>query len=288
MLMLLGLAMQARAAPEEVVGKRVWGPRRSDGSVPAYRIGKRLGEAIHNVVHEGHDEETGQRVALKIHRWAGPSTLFDHEAAVHERLAGAHSALPRQALGVGRIEHDTTRVFIMDFVDGNTLAAHMRSHGGKLSLRKASQLQRDLIGGADAMAARGVEHKDIWNQNIFVSGGRARYVDFGASSLDGVRPPGKALPDAYTLGLTAAYLLTGHQVEENLHVAGDMTQAPALFFADPQIQSAISTRTATVRGRTVSLADVLRKAVDYNDHYQTPTALLDALAPFLDTAPVRP
>jgi serine/threonine protein kinase len=278
----LGLAIQAHGAPQEVIGKRVWGPRRSNGSVPVYRIGRRLGEAINNVVHEGYDEETGERVALKIHRWAGPSTLFDHEAAVHERLAGAHTALPHRALGVGRIEHDTTRVFIMDFAEGVTLREHMESRAGKLSLREASQILYDLLDGASAMAARGVEHEDIWNQNIFVSNGRARYVDFGASSLDGARPPGKALPDAYTLGLTAAYLLTGRQVEEKLHAAGDMIKAPALFFADPQIGSLISNRTATIRGRTVSLAEVLRKAVDYNDHYETSAALREALAPFLD------
>jgi serine/threonine protein kinase len=170
----------------------------------------------------------------------------------------------------------------MDFVHGTTLRDHLQARGGKLPLSEASVLLHDLVDGAQAMAARGVEHNDIWTQNIFVDQGHAHYVDFGASSIDGVRSPGKALPDAYTLGLVATQLITGHRVDEKFAEAGSMAKAPEHFFADPQIRESIPARSVTVKGHEVRLADVLRKAVDFHDHYASPAALLEALGPFLD------
>jgi tetratricopeptide (TPR) repeat protein len=132
-------------------------------------------------VYCARDRATGDRVALKVMTGAGPLVeRFAQEVEVLRSLS--HPGV------VGYRAHGTTaegRPYLaMEWLDGEDLAARLSRRGLDIA---ETVLLGERVASALAFAhARGVVHRDIKPQNLFLVGGeigRVKVLDFGVARL---------------------------------------------------------------------------------------------------------
>jgi tetratricopeptide (TPR) repeat protein/predicted Ser/Thr protein kinase len=151
-----------------------------------YEITHELGIGGMGVVYAARDRELGRRVALKILRGDGGSTM-------EQRLRREAHALAQLAHPNVVAVHDVgafgDRMFIaMEYVDGETLARWLAK-----PRRPRDVLDAFLAAGRGLAAAHaaGIVHRDFKPENVLVGNdGRVRVVDFGlARTGDEPAPP---------------------------------------------------------------------------------------------------
>src|SRR5262245_131859 len=136
-------------------------------------------------VYRARDTRLGREVALKVISDGAVDSerlqRFEQEA----RLAGSlnHPNLV--------VVHDVgsergTPFLVTELLEGESL--RHRLSRGRLSLRTALDLGVQIAEGLAAAHARGVVHRDVKPENIFLtSGGRAKLLDFGIAKLTAPR-----------------------------------------------------------------------------------------------------
>ena len=125
-----------------------------------------------------------------------------------------------------------TAYYVMDYIEGVSLDAYMKSHGGRLAVDEAKALLFPVMEALAVVHSKGVVHRDVAPDNILVSNnGNVKLLDFGAAryslgdrsrSLDVVLKHGYApkeqytrrsrqgpYTDVYALGATFYYVITG-------------------------------------------------------------------------------
>ena len=127
-----------------------------------FRLLRKLGEGGMGVVYEGVHEQTGERVAIKLlhseiakHREV--TLRFVNEARAVEIIR--HPGLVR-TVSTGQL--DGVPYLIMEFLDGSSLSAYLREHGGRLPLIDTLDVVRQV---ADALAAshdKGIVHREVY------------------------------------------------------------------------------------------------------------------------------
>jgi serine/threonine protein kinase len=91
---------------------------------------------------------------------------------------------------------------VLEYVDGRSLGSLLRTDG-RLPVKVALRMAREVVAGLVAAHARGIIHRDIKPDNLLLtSTGDVRVADFGLALAAGTRPN---LASAGPLG-TAAYL----------------------------------------------------------------------------------
>lgn len=195
-----------------------------------------LGRGGMAIVYHARDKELGRDVAVKVVR---TRYAQDHEAVA--RLA-------REARTVAHLEHphivalhavkrlsDDSLALVMQLVPGKTLKQTLRDEG-PFSPDRVERVLRDIARGLAYAHARGIVHRDVKPENIFLdaASGRALLSDFGVAisreadtsltatgtaigtptymspeQIDGARVDGRS--DLYSLGLVAWEMLTGRR-----------------------------------------------------------------------------
>ena len=184
------------------------------GSVPAksadtgpIAVGEAFGNRYHPIrvlgvggmgaVYHVWDAELGQAVALKVIR---PEATGDLAAAREmERRFKQELVLARQVThkNVVRIhdlgEINGVKYITMPYLNGSDLASVLKKEG-KLPVRSALHIVRDVASGLVAAHEAGVVHRDLKPANIMLVGDQAIIMDFGiARSTAG---PGVSTPAA--------------------------------------------------------------------------------------------
>jgi TolB-like protein/Flp pilus assembly protein TadD len=253
-------------------------------------------------VYLGRDTRLNRKVALKCVRKprAGGETL---EASIlHEARAAARISHANVATIHDVIEQDARAYIVMEFVEGESLAARLRR--GRLPLEDAIDIGRQLASALMAAHAEGVVHRDLKPANVQITpAGSAKVLDFGlaharrpmlspsavtvsAESQTDPQGPRAGTPaymapeqmlgataderaDIYSLGVVLFELATGKRPYEHVDSI-ELVQAPASLApradaVDPAVPSA--------------LADVIARALQCNPHerYQSASVLHDAL-----------
>jgi eukaryotic-like serine/threonine-protein kinase len=158
-------------------------------------------------VHLAEDVALGRRVAIKL---------------VRERLSAGSEGKARflrEARALASVEHsgnvrlytfgeaEGRPYFVMEFVEGETLASRL-AREGRLSLHDAVAILLQIVDALEAAWEKGVVHRDVKPSNILLdTKGRVRVADFGlAKSVLGSGDGGISLTGGGHLVGTPAYL----------------------------------------------------------------------------------
>ncbi len=112
--------------------------------------------------------------------------------------------------------------FVMPYVDGESLAARLASHG-RLTVPQTVSVMKDVARALAYAHARGIVHRDIKPANILLAGGAATVTDFGVA---------KALSSAQRSGAD------GHHVtltDAGTSLGTPLYMAPEQAAADPDV-----------------------------------------------------
>ncbi len=199
---------------------------RAPARLGRFRILQRLGHGAQGEVSLAEDTRLGRRVALKTVRVGGGS-----EAEQVRRV----QALLDEARIVGQLGHPNivplydagddagTPYLVFEYVEGETLAAHLRRHG-PLPPARAADLAAQVLAALAYAHGMGVLHRDIKPANVMLTGDTARVMDFGiAQRLD---EGGAAQP----LTGTPAYLAPETIAGADFSVASDVFAAGMMLY----------------------------------------------------------
>ena len=173
----------------------------------AYRLERELGGGGMSRVFVAEEVALGRRVVVKIlpaELVAGLSVeRFRREIQLAAQLQHPH-IVPVLATG----EADGLPWFTMPFVSGESLRARL-ARDGRLALRDAVQILRDVASALEFAHAQGVVHRDIKPDNVLLAGRAAVVTDFGiakAISASRTAAPGGTLTQVGTSLGTPAYM----------------------------------------------------------------------------------
>lgn len=207
----------------------------------------RVYEVVHRVL--------GRRFVLKVlHGQLAQRSDLVQRMANEWRTLGALNHKNIVAVTDAGYTSDRIPYYVMERLDGETLADLLRREG-VLSVRHAAHYVSGVLDGLAAAHALGAIHRDIKPQNIFVSAGDAKVLDFGIAKLsEGSRvvtaagltvgtprymspeqaagQPIDARSDIYATGLVFYELLTGrspfsHVKEPHELVLAHISEEPA-------------------------------------------------------------
>ncbi len=151
----------------------------SGKQVDRCRIVRCVGRGAMAVVYEALDDESGERVALKMmsHR-----LLYDHGAmARFQREADVLGSIrhPHVARMLRRFRAYRTQFLVMEFCDGGSLEDLIRARGG-LPDAEARRIVGQLASALIDMHTRGLVHRDLKPGNaMLTSAGVVKLADFG-------------------------------------------------------------------------------------------------------------
>ena len=145
-----------------------------------YAIEGKLGDGATSSVYLARSVEGGEPLAVKV-MLLGTVTNhtaenFLREMQVLEKLD--HPRIPR-LLAPG--EAKGSLFFTMPYVDGVNLRVHLRATG-PLPVRQALLITRDIGGALDYVHSKGVVHRDVKPENIFIAKDGAYLMDFGVAA----------------------------------------------------------------------------------------------------------
>jgi serine/threonine protein kinase/Tfp pilus assembly protein PilF len=147
-------------------------------SVAHYRIIRKLGTGGMGEVYLALDTKLNRKVALKV---LSLETL---------RKENAGKRLIREAQAAARLDHpnictiydvgeaDSLTFIVMQYIEGETLAAHMKT--GQLPIETTLDIARQAAEALAAAHAQGIIHRDIKPQNMMITpSGQVKILDFG-------------------------------------------------------------------------------------------------------------
>lgn len=244
-------------------------------SVAHYRIIKKLGSGGMGEVYLALDTKLNRKVAIKV---LSTETL---------RKENAGKRLIREAQAAARLDHpnictiydvgeaDSLTFIAMQYIEGQTLAAHMRE---KLPINTALDIARQAAEALAAAHALGIVHRDIKPQNMMITPtGQVKILDFGlckqlpaVENVDNEAPtmsllstpglvigtipymspeqlrgdPVDATSDIFSLGITLYEVLAGKHPFKAQSAAVTMSQ---ILLAEPYSTDTLTQTPAAVR-----------------------------------------
>lgn len=199
-----------------------------------YRIERLLGRGGFANTYLAKHQQSSELVALKVlhsHRWDDEEMLtrFRQEAKVGAMLQHPNIVPILDAFPGGTSRSDPPWI-AMAYVEGETLDAHMRTHG-PLPIAECISIGLDLAEALAHAHTFGVVHRDLKPANVMLQQGRALVMDLGiarvldsatvTSTYSFLGTPGYAAPEAqkrshvgpaadrYGLGIILFEMLTG-------------------------------------------------------------------------------
>ncbi|MCE9578090.1 MAG: serine/threonine protein kinase, partial [Deltaproteobacteria bacterium] len=266
-----------------------------------YEVEQHLGAGAMGDVYAGRHPLIGKRVAIKVIKRALASSAEAVERFLREARAANQVGHPNvvDVFALGRLT-DGRLYLVMDLLEGESLAARVRR--GRLAPDRALAILAPIAWALDAAHARGVVHRDLKPDNVFLAGDPAAptvfVLDFGIAKLlstatdapvaltgegtwlgtpaymapeqwsaDGAGPAS----DRYALGVMAYQLLVGDLPFRASSLPGMM---------EKHFRAAVPTVSTMGLALPAAIDGVLARAMakDPDDRFATAGALIDALA----------
>ena len=149
-------------------------------TVGPYQIVDKLGVGGMGEVFLGHDPRLQRRVALKCLAAAPRGAVGDR--ILREARAVARLNHPHIAAVYDVLEHDDRSFIVMEYVEGESLAARLRR--GAPTVDEIRSVGRQLASALAAAHAQGVVHRDLKPANVMIArDGSIKVLDFGVAKL---------------------------------------------------------------------------------------------------------
>jgi serine/threonine protein kinase len=155
-----------------------------------YKIVRRLAEGGMGVIYEAEQLSPQRKVAIKVMR--SGQLASDREKRLFEREAEALGRLVHGGIATifeSGITPSGQPYLVMEFVEGETLAAHITAEGPPKSFRRVDlksriQLFLEICDAITYAHQHGVIHRDLKPSNLMVSGNRIKVLDFGLARIE--------------------------------------------------------------------------------------------------------
>jgi TonB family protein len=150
-----------------------------------YKIVEEIGRGAMGVVYRATDPLIGRTVAIKVINEQYLASVGVEPGEYFERFK-------REAEVAGRLNHPgIVKIFdlgpnflVMEFIEGQTLAALMRAHS-KQHLSSVLKIIGQAAAALDYAHAQGITHRDVKPANLMVEpGGSVKVMDFGLARID--------------------------------------------------------------------------------------------------------
>jgi serine/threonine protein kinase/Tfp pilus assembly protein PilF len=163
-----------------------------------FEIVREVGEGGMGVVYEAFDRKRRQRIAIKAAK-PGFHWLLSPELESALRVRHPNICLVNE-IHTARTSQGEVDFLTMEFLEGETLAAHLHRRG-PLTCREACPLAQQLCAGLAEAHRSGIIHRDLKSANVFLcpQDGRLRVViaDFGLARGSAIRSVQTAGTPAY-------------------------------------------------------------------------------------------
>ena len=221
-----------------------------------YRLDREVGRGGMGAVWAGTDEVLGRRVALKRVGYAPGENAPDLERAEREARLAARLNHPHVVAVFDLVHEDGAQWLVMEYVDGEDLAALVR-RTGPLDPDRAAALVAQAAEALAAAHAGGIVHRDVKPSNLMVTAdGEVKLTDFGIARAE------------QDVALTRTGLVTG---------------SPS--YLAPEVASG---RTATSASDVWSLGATLFFALEGRPPYDAGENVLATMYQIVHEAPPRP
>jgi serine/threonine protein kinase len=141
-----------------------------------YRILGKVGEGGMGVVYKAEDSRLERIVALKVIRECDAD--FDRRRRFwQEARAAAQVAHPNACRIYDIAEEQDRLVLVMEFIEGESLAQRLQR--GALPAQEAAQIVLAILAALEAFHKIGIVHRDVKPENIILSDGGTKLLDFG-------------------------------------------------------------------------------------------------------------
>jgi serine/threonine protein kinase len=270
-----------------------------------WRIVRLLGRGGMSMVYEA-EHRNGARVAIKVL----DATLARNARARERFLREGRVANSVDHPNAVRVldEHEVAGTFflVLDLLDGETLRDACKAAGGRLDVTEALRVANAVLEVLVAAHAKGIIHRDIKPQNVFLTTqGAVKVLDFGvaavrdaASADSAITQSGMALgtpafmapeqargqlaeldarTDVWAVGATLFWCLTGRHVHQDASTLNE-----ALIFAATQPAQPVSKFRPDLPREVAVVVD---RALAFNPADRFPSAsamrraILEATAP---------
>lgn len=150
-----------------------------------YKIVEELGRGAMGVVYRASDPLIERTVAIKVINEQYLASVGVEPGEYFERFK-------REAEVAGRLNHPgIVKIFdlgpnflVMEFIEGQTLAALMRAHS-KQQLSSVLKIVSQAAAALDYAHGQGITHRDVKPANLMVQpGGSVKVMDFGLARID--------------------------------------------------------------------------------------------------------
>src|SRR5688572_7102634 len=172
-----------RIGGDEVAPSADW--LASGARLGAFEIIDRVGSGGMGDVYRARDVRLDREVAIKVlsrDLADDPNSRerFVREAKAVSRLTHTHICTLYD-VGMTEVEGRETQFLVMELLDGETLADHLRR--GPLPLAQAIQVSIEILDALTAAHAMGIVHRDLKPANVMLTRSGVKLLDFGLARL---------------------------------------------------------------------------------------------------------
>jgi tetratricopeptide (TPR) repeat protein/predicted Ser/Thr protein kinase len=147
-------------------------------SLSHYRILSKLGAGGMGVVYLADDSHLQRKVAIKVHSIPKEGDFHSYRRFLREAHTAARLDHPNICTIYHIGEEDGWAFIVMQYVDGETLAARLR--GELPSLDEVIGIAEQIAAGLESAHSQGIVHRDIKPQNLMLTKkGQVKILDFG-------------------------------------------------------------------------------------------------------------